>query len=477
MRPRHLPLCFAALVGLLTPVAASAQNRPAPRPPAAPAAAPAATTRLEIPVTRERLENGLRVVLSPDHSVPTVAVAVYYDVGARVEEQGRSGFAHLFEHLMFEGTEGLPKGEFDRLLALRGADANATTSEDRTNYYETLPASSIELGLFLEADRMRALAITAEAFENQRLTVMEERRQSYENRPYMLSVLERDRLFYAGYYPYEHSTIGDMADLQRATLADVRAFHARYYAPDNAVIAITGDFEPAAAMELVRRHFGPITARRGAPWTDPGYTPPGQERAQAMVDPLADAPAFHMVWHIPPRRTEDHYALELLGSILGGGESSRLHQRLVRTREMLAEVEVGAEGRRGPDMFALWAICAGENRPVDVRREVDAIIAEVISGGVTAQELQKAKNARRAGFVFGLESPLGRAEYLGMTELYDGDAGLVNTELARYEAVTVDDVRRVAGRYLTAQNRLVLDVLPRGATTSSLQEVMGRYGW
>ena len=184
-----------------------------------------------------------------------------------------------------------------------------------------------------------------------------------------------------------------------------------------------------------------------------------------------------MVWHVPPRRTEDHYALELLGSILGGGESSRLHQRLVRTREMLAEVEVGTEGRRGADMFALWAICAGEHRPIDVRREVDAIVAEVISGGVTAQELQKAKNARRAGFVFELESPLGRAEYLAMTELYDGDAALVNTELARYEAVTADDVRRVAGRYLTAQNRLVLDVLPRGEGEMAAPEILRRYGW
>ncbi len=412
---------------------------------------------------RERLENGLRVVLSPDPSVPTVAVAVYYDVGARVEDRGRSGFAHLFEHLMFEGTEGLPKGEFDRLLALRGADANATTSEDRTNYFETLPASSLELGIFLEADRMRALAITAEAFENQRLTVMEERRQSYENRPYMTSLLRRDELFYQGYFPYEHSTIGDMADLRAATLAEVRAFHARYYAPDNAVIAITGDFEPAAALALVRQHFGPITARRGAPWSDPGYTPPGREVAASIEDPLAEAPAFHLAWHIPPRRTEDHYALELLGMILGAGDSSRLHQRLVRDRELLAEVELGAEGRRGPDILALWAICAGDHGPAEVRREVDAVIAELVAQGVTERELRKVKNAQRASFIFGIESPLERAEYLAMTELYDGDAALVNSELARYEAVTREDIRRVAARYLTAENRLVLDVIPRPA--------------
>jgi predicted Zn-dependent peptidase len=415
-------------------------------------------------VLRERLDNGLRVVLSPDSSVPTVAIVVYYDVGARVEDRGRSGFAHLFEHLMFEGTEGLPKGEFDRLLALHGADANATTSEDRTNYYATLPAHALELGLFLEADRMRALAITAEAFENQRLTVMEERRQSYENQPYMLSLLRRDELFYAGYHPYEHSVIGDMADLRAATLDEVRAFHTRFYAPDNAVLAIAGDFDPAAAMELVRRHFGPITRRRGVPWTDPGFAPPGRERVASVDDPLAEAPAFHMAWHVPPRRTEDHYALELLGMILGAGESSRLHQRLVRDRELLAEIQMGTENRRGPDILALWAICAGNHSPAEVRREVDAVLADVVSQGVTERELRKVKNVQRSSFVFGVESPLERAQYLGMMELYDGDATLVNTELARYEAVTVNDIRRVAARYLTADNRLVLDVMPGRAS-------------
>ena len=193
---------------------------------------------LPIPVQSERLDNGLRVILSPDHSAPTVAVAVYYDVGSRVEERGRSGFAHLFEHMMFEGSANVPKGEHFRHISTRGGSLNGTTNPDRTNYFETLPANALEVGLFLEADRMRSLAITAENFENQRQTVMEERRQSYENRPYMLSFLRRDELAFQGYFPYEHSTIGDMTDLRAASLADVRAFHDRYYAPDNAVLSI-----------------------------------------------------------------------------------------------------------------------------------------------------------------------------------------------------------------------------------------------
>ncbi len=447
---------------LLAAPAARAQTAPA----TAVTAAPAASAALSIPVQRERLDNGLRVVLSPDHSVGTVAIAIYYDVGARVEERGRSGFAHLFEHLMFEGTEGLPKGEFDRLLALRGADSNATTSEDRTNYFEMLPASALELGLWLEADRMRSLAITAEAFENQRLTVMEERRQSYENRPYMQSLLRRDELFYQGYFPYEHSTIGDMRDLEMPGVAPaeqlqrVRDFHARWYAPDNAVIAIAGDFEPAAALEMVRRHFGPITTRRGPAWSDPGFTPPGVERTDSVTDAHAEAPAFHVAWHIPPRRTPDHYPLELLALILGGGESSRLYRGLVRDSELLAEVELDTEDRRGPDILALWAICAEGHTPAEGRAALDRLIADVVSRGVTARELEKARNALRNAFVFGLQRPLDRAEYLGMTELYDGDANAVNSELARYEAVTLDDLRRVAARYLVASNRIVLDVMP-----------------
>lgn len=432
---------------------------------------PEAPPSVELPIQRARLDNGLRVVLSPDSSVPTVAIAVYYDVGSRVEEPGRTGFAHLFEHLMFEGTRSLRKGEFDRLLALYGADSNATTSEDRTNYFEMLPANALELGLFLEADRMRALDITAEAFENQRITVTEERRQTYENQPYALSFLRRDELLYEGYFPYAHSTIGDARDLEMSgvspaeQLRRVVDFHSRYYAPDNAVLAIAGDFDPDAAMAMVRRQFGPITARRGASWVAPTFEPHLGERRESIVDPHAQTPGLHLAWRIPPYRSEDHYALELLTSVLGGGESSRLYRALVHDQELLAEVDVSTGDRRGPDVFAIWSVCAQGHTADEARRAIDTVMASVLSRGVTARELEKAKNNVRAGFVFGLERPLDRALYLGSMELYTGDARNVNTELARYEAVTTADLQRVARLYLRDDNRVVLEVVP-GATES-----------
>ena len=420
----------------------------------------AGADELPIPAQVERLENGLRVVMSPDHSAPTVAIAVYYDVGSRVEERGRSGFAHLFEHMMFEGSANVGKGEHFRQVSTRGGTLNGTTSVDRTNYFETLPANALEVGIFLEADRMRSLAITAENFENQRQTVMEERRQSYENRPYALSFLRRDELAFRGYFPYEHSTIGDMADLRAATLADVRAFHDRYYAPDNAVLSIAGDFEPAQAMEMVRAHFAMIPARRAPAWTDPGFTPPTEPSAETMTDPLARSAAFHVLWHIPARRTPDHYALEILATILADGDSSRLHQSLVRQREILADINVETDDRRGPDLFIAFGIVAGAHTGAEARAVIDETIRDVAERGVTARELDKARNRFRHRFVFGLQSNMARAMHLAEFELYDGNASLLRSELDRYLAVTAADVQRVARQYLLTPNRTVLDVVP-----------------
>jgi len=418
---------------------------------------------LPVPVQVERLDNGLRVVLSPDHTSPTVAVAVYYDVGARVEERGRSGFAHLFEHMMFQGSANVGKGEHFRLISTQGGSLNGTTSEDRTNYFETLPANALEVGIFLEADRMRSLAITAENFENQRQTVMEERRQSYENRPYVPSFIQRDALAFQGYWPYEHSVIGDMADLQRASLDDVRTFHDRYYAPDNAVISLAGDFDPAQALALVRQHFGAIPARHASPWVDPAFAAQTAERTGSIEDRFAPLPAFHLSYHIPTRRTPDHYPLDILATVLASGESSRLYQELVKTREIASEISVDTEDRRGPDVFTVWCVLASGHQPAEAREVIYRQMETIAREGITARELDKARNLFRRDFVFGLQSNLARARRLAEFEMYDGNAALLRTELDRYLAVSAADVQRVAGQYFRPENRTVLDVVPRPA--------------
>ena len=416
-----------------------------------------------LPVMRETLDNGLRVVMSPDRTVPTVAIALYYDVGSRDEIKGKSGFAHLFEHLMFQGSANVGKMEHFQLIMRRGGDANGTTSHDRTNYYETLPSHELELGLWLEADRMRSLAVNQENFENQRATVMEERRQSYDNQPYMQSSLRINELAYGEYWPYAHSTIGDMEDLKRASLQDVQGFYKSYYTPNNAVLGLAGDFESEQAMELVRRHFGDIP-KRERPNYRPGK-PPEQagERYEVMSDPLASLPAFHIAYHIPPDREPDHYSLEMLSVVLGDGESSRLYQKLVKELELVQQIQVATDGRRGPDLFSFWAVCAEGRKGKQAREVIYKEIEQIAEQGVSERELEKARNRVRADFTFGLQSNLLRAQRLSEFEMYYGDARLLRAEQDHYLRVSIEDIQRVAGKYLTADNRTVLDVVPVSA--------------
>ena len=430
---------------------------------------------MRLTVVRRTLANGLRVVMNPDPTVPTIAVAVYYDVGSRNEERGRSGFAHLFEHMMFQGSDNVAKGEHFQLVMNRGGSPNGTTSHDRTNYFQTLPGNDLELGLWLEADRMRSLAITQENFENQRQTVMEERRQSYDNRPYMGSMLRINELAYGDYFPYSHSTIGDMQDLQNAPLAAVQAFFDQHYTPNNAVLSIAGDFDPERAFALVQKHFGDIAQRPVPKFEDLGPLPPQTgERTEVMVDPLAELPAFHVSFPIPPARSPDHYALELLAIVLGDGESSRLYQKLVKDKQLVQEIEVSTDDRRGPDLFSFWAICAEGHTGKEARSMIEKELASIADKGVGERELQKAKNRVRASFVLGLQSNMARAMNLGEFELYWGDAALLNEEPALYLAVTAADVQRVAKQYFPASARTVLDVLPPVAAKAAPAKPAGK---
>lgn len=431
--------------------------------PALAAAEEAPSGELPIPVERHTLDNGLRVVLSPDTSIPAVSVAVYYDVGSRNEVRGRSGFAHLFEHMMFQGSGNVGKMDHFQLVNAAGGSANGSTSSDRTNYYETLPSNQLALGLWLEADRMQSLDVTEENFENQRRVVINEYRQSYENQPYGPAFLRINELAFGDYFPYANPTIGTVTDLNSASWQDARAFYTSWYAPNNAVLSIAGDFEPEEAMRLVEQHFGSIPRRQVPTWHDPGYQGQTAEQAEVLTDRLAQLPAFFVVYHIPPARHADHYALDLLAIVLGDGESSRLNRLLVEERQVCTQIHAYTDGRRGPDLINFEGFVAAGHTPAEARELMYQEIERVAREGVTPQELTKACNRARAAMVFGLQTVEDRAQRLAEFELYFGDASLLRTEVGRYLAVTADDIRRVAAQYLVAANRTVLDVVPPAA--------------
>jgi zinc protease len=447
------------------PVPAKSSEKATPL--AAPAAATSPSTLSALPIVRATLKNGLRVVMSPDRTIPTVGIVVYYDVGSRNEVRGRSGFAHLFEHMMFQGSANVEKGEHFQLVLNRGGEMNGTTSEDRTNYYESLPSNELSLGLWLEADRMKSLAITQENFENQRQTVMEERRQSYDNQPYAKSWLRVNELSFGDYFPYAHSTIGDMKDLENAPLTAVKEFFDAYYAPNNAVIALAGDFDPADALKLVDKYFGDIASRSRPAYAPGELAPQTEEKRESMLDPLAQLPGFHIAYHIPSSREPDHYPLDIVAMALGDGESSRLYQELVKKRELLQSLNVGTDSRRGPDLFSFWAVVSEGKKAKDAQDAIFAEIEKIAKTGLSPRELDKAKNRVRSSFVFGLSSTLQRAQTLGTFELYFGNAELLKTELDRYLAVTNEDVKRVAARYFAKTNRTVLDVIASPAEKSA----------
>jgi zinc protease len=430
---------------------------------AAPAAAQQARFPGEIPHESYRLENGLRVILAPDPSATAVAVNVWYDVGSRHEAPGRSGFGHLFEHLMFEGSERVPRGTFDRLINEAGGSANASITEDRTNYYATVPGSQLARVLWLEADRMEGLVVTEASMRREIEVVKEELRMRVDNAPYGRS--EQQALYYAPYdsttcFPYAHSVIGSMEDLDAAQLEDVQAFFDTYYAPNNATLTLVGAFDTRVARGLIHQYFSGIA---------PGPAPPaprceqpfrGLPVTRELGDPAARLPAILLAYGTVEVGHADSYALDLLGSILGGGETSRLHRRLVREERAALRSGAISETRRGPGILLVNAIA---NQGVEAERLiqlVDEEVARIRREGVTAEELERAKNQARASAVIGRQTVMGRAETLQWANHFLGDPAAYRTELERTRAVTAEQVRAVAERYLTESNRAVVITRP-----------------
>jgi zinc protease len=455
---------FALLALALALVGAAPPARPpaAPNPPPAPAPAPADVPALEYHLFR--LANGLTVILHVDRTAPLVGVHVQYDVGSKDERPGRTGFAHLFEHLMFQGTAHLPKGEADRLVDAAGGNGNGSTSQDTTVYWEEAPSNALEQILFVESERMGWLlpTLTQEKLDNQRDVVRNERRQSYEMQPYGLA-FERilARLWDAG-FPYHWMTIGSHQDLEAATLADVKEFFERWYGPENAVLAIAGDIDVARTRALVERWFGAIPGKARPVHARPEPSQPDGERRIAMEDQV-QLPRLYLAWQTPRVFAPGDAALDLLGSVLADGKSARLVRRLVMEERIAQAVSAGQSSQALAGMFLVVATPKPGVSLERLEREIDEEIARIAAHPPSAEELERAKNKIESGAVFGLE-PVGgfdgRAATLANYYLRAGDPGYLDEDLARYRLLNAEDVSAAARSFLRKDARVVLEVRP-----------------
>jgi len=408
------------------------------------------------------LKNGLRVITVEDHDAPVIAVSVNYSVGSRDERRGRTGFAHLFEHMMFKGSENVGTGEHFFLIFNNGGTMNGTTSEDRTVYFEALPSNQLDLGLFLEADRMRSLAsnITKENLDNQRNAVQEERRLGLDNQPYGLSGEKQQELLYDN-FAYKHSVIGSMEDLNAATVDDVVQFFKTYYAPNNAVLVVVGDFNTKDALARIAKNFEAIPRQPNPPAVD--MTEPEQtaERRLTLDDGLARLARVDLAFKAIPGNTADFYALQVLSAALQTGQSSRLYQKLVKEKELVTNVGGFVDEKRGPGALYTFATLRPGMKPADAEAAIYEEIERLKKEPIADWELQKAKNATRRNFFGGLESSLSRAITLSQYAVFYNDPNLINTRVDKVAAVTKEDVQRVANKYLRDTNRTVVVTMPK----------------
>ena len=425
--------------------------------------------RSKLAIERLSLANGLRVVLSPDRSAPAVGIAVFYDVGFRSEPEGRTGFAHLFEHLMFQGTVNLAKGEADRLIEGNGGQSNASTHPDFTVYISQLPSNALELGLFIEADRMRGARLTTEALRNQIDVVKEEINVNVNNRPYGgFPWIDLPPIMFTT-YNNAHNGYGSFVDLEAATLGDVEEFFDRFYAPGNAVLCVTGDFDVTKTISLIEAQFGPIRARPVSArpsWAEPV---PTSERRSSKVDPLAPLPALAVAYRVPDpiEDVDDFLAAIILGDLLGGGEAGRLYQRMAKTDRLVTDVsaQVGAFGDpfEMRDPTTLQLLMWHPDTPVDkLLSVIDEEIASVVDG-VGGDEVRRVVTSIVSGHLRQLDNVLQRAEVIGLLEQQRSRPELVNELPARLEAVTPAAISEVARRWLRPDSRAILELVA-GAT-------------
>lgn len=417
------------------------------------------------PLTLEQfsLDNGLRVVLDRDDTIPVVSMAVYYDVGSRNERDDRTGFAHLFEHMMFQGSENVPKAGHFQYIMKAGGTMNGTTSSERTNYFETLPANQLPLGLWLESDRMRSLAVTQENLDNQREAVKEEKRLRYDNQPYGQIFDLISSMIYRN-FANAHSTIGSMDHLDAASVEDVQEFFRIYYAPNNAVLVLSGAFDPAEAKELIGKFFGDIPSQPAPPAIDVEEPAEVASNYSEWQDPLAPFPAFLIGWKTPKRGSEEFRALYLAGKVLYDGDSSRLYQKLVKGEESVIQLFGFTDERRGPSSIFVGAIPKPDEDLSAIRETIMNEIRDLAVHGPTPSEMEKIENQLLNDAVRTRQSSLARTQQLAEFALYDNDPGLFNSELDGLLSVTAEQIRLNVAKFLNTENRALLDVVPAGQT-------------
>jgi zinc protease len=460
---------LAAAIAGCTSLPPGPESAPAAASPAAaPAAAPVPASAINIPVDYYKLDNGLKVVLTRDATAPTVTVGVYYHIGFRIEPRGRTGFAHLFEHLMFQGSGNLGKMEFIRLVEGNGGVLNGSTRFDYTNYYQIVPAHVLETVLWAEADRMKALAITQTNLENQQGVVKNEVRDATMNAPYGgFPWLTMPQVANENWYN-AHNFYGDLADLDAATLEDAKSFFDTYYAPNNAVLVVAGDFDPAAARAAIERYFGAIPARAQPARPDLAEPQQQAEKRNSYVDRLAPRPALALAWQVPPRNTPEHYAFSLLDTILLQGEDSRLWQKLVQERGYSSAVGGGTNllGNEftydGPMLWMLYLVHDPGAKAEAIIADVDAEIARIQAEPPAQEELDRALTKLRATLydLAGSSTRFGLVDLLACFALFDDDPARINRLEADFRAVRPEQIRDVARSYLTPARRTVQQVEP-----------------
>jgi predicted Zn-dependent peptidase len=429
---------------------------------------------LHIPLATHTLKNGLRIVVSEDHSSPIFGSCIAYGVGFRREIKGRAGFAHLFEHMMFEGTPDVPKGVMSEVVEGAGGQISADTRSDRTQFVEGAPTSALNSVLWLEADRMKALAISEQSFQNERNVVKEEIRSSVLNQPYgIFYVLDLPQQAFDT-FPNNHNFYGDFHDLDSASLAEVRDFYTEYYAPNNAVIAIVGDVNAEEVFRKADKYFGQIPRRDIPARTDATETPQERERQSTEYDPLIKLPAFAVGYRMPPHGSHDSIVAAVAGNLLHDGEASLLYQQLVKEKKVAVTVNGGLNWPlgnpyeyNGPTLMTSFIVSPMGTSMATVLSAYDRAIAQLTSGNTTSAELQRVVNKMRSDLMDQLEPPLERASFLAEATLYDETPDSVNAIPRELEQLTPLDIQKFAQKFLVPENRSVIARLPAPAPAPS----------